>query len=369
MIFVFISYNYTPGFDTVESWLKRTTAYIGLQEALAKADRVISIKQIDYTGCGVYGGVEHHFVNLHREKTFFPHKIHAYVKKLNPDVVVIHGTHFPLQVMQLRLLLNSRIKIIIQHHAEQPFKGLKKYAQRLADRYVDAYLFASTNMGLDWVKRGNLASAKKIHEVMEISSVFEPISRACAHSKTGITQQRQAFLWVGRLNANKDPLNVVKAFLQYAAINSEAQLYMIYQNDDLLGEVKELIKQHPATSKSIILIGQIQHHDLIYWFNSVDFIISGSHYEGSGAAVCEAMSCGCIPIVTAIDSFKMITDNGKCGLLYQPGNEAELLNLLLSTQNINIPETRKRIFKYYQATLSFKAIARRFREIGTMLLS
>ena len=46
--------------------------------------------------------------------------------------------------------------------------GLKKYAQRLADKCIDAYLFASYEMGVEWVEKGNIASVKKIRGVMEV---------------------------------------------------------------------------------------------------------------------------------------------------------------------------------------------------------
>ena len=72
------------------------------------------------------------------------------------------------------------------------------------------------------------------------------------------------------------------------------------------------------------------------WYNSADFIISGSHYEGSGVAVTEAMSCGCIPVVTDIPSFRSMTGQGKCGLLFKPGNEQDLLAALLKTKEMDM---------------------------------
>jgi flagellin-specific chaperone FliS len=89
-------------------------------------------------------------------------------------VVFIQGLHFPLQIIQLRLLLGPGVKIIAQNHAEKPFSGLKKTLQKLAGRCINAYLFASYAMGAEWVTNGNLANASKIHEVMEVSSVFYP---------------------------------------------------------------------------------------------------------------------------------------------------------------------------------------------------
>jgi glycosyltransferase involved in cell wall biosynthesis len=171
------------------------------------------------------------------------------------------------------------------------------------------------------------------------------------------------FLWVGRLNANKDPLTVVKAFLRFQQIHTTAKLYMIYQTEDLLQEMKELMNQYENSADAIRLIGKIPHEQLFDWYNCSDFIISGSHYEGSGVAVCEAMSCGCIPVLTDIISFRKMTGPGKCGLLYEPGNDEELLAALLKTGNMDIEKERPKVLQQFKEELSFEAIAEKIKTI------
>jgi glycosyltransferase involved in cell wall biosynthesis len=365
MLYVFVNYNYSPGFHSPESWLERIKGYRGLMECLSEDNAVISIKQIDYEGWYPYNGVQHHFVNLNTRKTYFPRALNRYVKELKPDVVFIQGLHWPLQVVQLGALLNRKVKFIVQHHAEKPFTGLKKYLQRWADLHIDAYLFASKSMGMEWVKKGNLASKKKIHEVMEVSSVFYPVKTEEAKAKTNASGS-PVFLWVGRLNQNKDPLLVIRAFLTFVKEQPSARLYMIYHTDELLAEVKELIASN-TNKNAIVLIGKVPNPDLLYWYNSADFIVSGSHYEGSGTAVCEAMSCGCVPVVTDIFSFRMITDDGECGLLYEAGNDKALLAALLQTQQIDKAVKREKCLDYFKSTLSFQAIARRIQEVAASL--
>jgi glycosyltransferase involved in cell wall biosynthesis len=365
MLYVFVNYNYSPDFHSPEGWIKRTSGYTGVLECLSKENTVISIKQIYYKGNYLHNDVQHHFINLNTRKTYFPYALNRYVKNLNPDIVFIQGLHQPLQLIQLRLLLNKKVKIMAQHHAEKPFTGIKKHLQRLADRYVDAYLFASKALGMEWVGKCNLASPKKIHEVMEVSSVFYPIDKAEAKAKTKIKRQ-PVFLWVGRLNQNKDPLTVVKAFLKFLKKQSSARLYMIYHTDELLAEITKLLKGN-ADKDAVILIGKVPNNELLYWYNSADFIISGSHYEGSGTAVCEAMSCGCVPIVTDIFSFRMITDNGNCGILYEVGNEAALLSALMQTSELDMQEKRHKCLEYFRSNLSFEAIAQQIQDISASL--
>jgi glycosyltransferase involved in cell wall biosynthesis len=365
MRFVFASYVYTPAFNSPAAWIDRIKAYTGILEALAKNNQVISIEQIDYEGEYRKDGVEYLFKRFSKNELRFPLRLHQFIKSQKPDVVIIQSLHFPLQVIQLRLLLGRKVKIIVQNHAEKPFIGLKKYAQKLADKYIDAYLFASYEMGAEWVEKGNIASVKKIYEVMEVSSVFTPIHKVIARQKTN-THGGPLFLWVGRLNANKDPLTIVKAFLKYAVINPAAHLYMIYHTDELFIFMQQIINASPQKD-AITLVGKVPHSELQYWFNSADIIIAGSYYEGSGTAVCEAMSCACMPIVTDIFSFRMITDNGRCGLLFEPGDEVELLSALKQSEEMNIKEKQEISLEYFRSNLSFEAIAGKIEDIARAL--
>jgi glycosyltransferase involved in cell wall biosynthesis len=363
MRYVFVSYNYSPNFTSPSAWFKRTEGYSGVLESLSKHHTVINIKQINYKGDVIHNGVDNRFVDFGEGETHFPFKLHRYVKNLYPEVVILHGLHNSLQIIQLRLTLGKRTKIIVQHHAEKPFKGIKRMIQKVADKCVDAYLFASYALGAEWVQNGNIASGEKIHEVMEVSSLFYPDKNAA--SKLSLTGD-PVFLWVGRLNANKDPLNVVRAFLRFTENNPAARLYMIYHTDELLADIEIILKDY-ADNCPVILIGKVPHDDLFYWFNSADLFISGSYYEGSGTAVCEAMSCGCIPIVTDIPAFRMITDNGNCGALYEAGNETALLSALEQTNQMDRVQMKERSLTHFNANLSFEVIANRIHEVSLSL--
>lgn len=360
MKYVFAGYVYTGEYNSPAAWLERIKAYTGILEALAKQNTVISIQQINYEGEYNKDGVKYYFKRF--KSSYFQSRQHQLIKSLEPDVVIVQSFNHPLEIIQLRLLLGKRVKIIVHNHAELPFAGIKKHLQRLADKYVDAYLFASHNMGLGWVQKGNIRSGNKIHEVMEVSSAFSPMDKHVARQKTGISEGL-IFLWVGRLNENKDPLTVLKAFLEFARSEPSARLYMIYHTEELLAEIKEMIDG----SETVTLIGRVPHEELQYWFSSADIILSGSHYEGSGTAVCEAMSCGCMPIVTDIDSFRMITDNGKCGILYEAGNSRALLDAFHQIDKIDIAEKQKTSLEYFRSNLSFEAIALRIQEIAESL--
>lgn len=362
MKIVSTSYVNTPEYTDPESWLDRISFYTGILVELAKQYEVESIEQINYTGKLKRNGVLYHFLNFKRPKQFFPFKLHKYIKKIKPDIVFVNGFIFPLQTIQLIWKLGNNVKIIVINHAEQPSGGIRKFLQRLADRYVQTYFFTSREMGIEWVEKGIIAHEGKIAEVMEVSSVFNVIDKKEALTRTNITGNL-IFLWVGRLNTNKDPLTVVKAFSEFVQDKFSSKLYMIYHTEELKEEILQLIKADSWLQDRIILVGKVPHAELLYWYNSADFILSASHYESGGVAICEAMSCGCIPIITNIQSFRKMTGPGKCGLLYEPGNADDLLSKLLRINEMNIEIERKKTLEQFKKELSFQAIARKITEV------
>ena len=355
MKIVSTSYANTASFNDPVAWLHRIDFYTGILEKLAMHHQVESIEQINYSGELKQNNVNYHFLNFKKPKLYFPQGLHHFIKRLKPDVVLVNGLIYPLQVMQLRLTLGKAVKIILLHRGEKPFHGPKRFLQRWADKMINAYLFTSAEFGKEWTAFGNI-DQKKIYESIQASSVFLPQEKNAARSTLQI-HGAPVFLWIGRLDANKDPLTVVKAFLQFSKFQVAARLYMIYQEEGLLKEIEALIQKDSNAGEAIKLIGKVPHQQLQDWYNAADFILSGSHHEGSGIAVCEAMSCGCIPIVTDIISFRKMTGPGKCGLLYEAGNDAALLKTLMQVVELNIEEEQKKALAQFKSELSFEAIA------------
>ena len=79
------------------------------------------------------------------------------------------------------------------------------------------------------------------------------------------------------------------------------------------------------------------------WYNSADFIISASHYEGSGVAVCrKPCHAGCIPILSDIPSFRAMTGEGSCGFLYPPWQSRSVVCTVAAYKTINREQEKKK---------------------------
>jgi glycosyltransferase involved in cell wall biosynthesis len=356
---IFLSYHYSPDIRSPQEWLDRIKFYIGWSECLAKEHIVIRVDQINYEGNFTHNGIQYYCIDDGKKQNYFPHKLNRFVKNLKPDVVVVSSFLFPLQVIQLRYRLGKKVKIIVQNHAEKPSAGINKYMRLYASRKVNAFLFTSSETGAEWVRKKNIDTIRKIFELVEVSSYFYPIDKHYAREKTRISGS-PVFLWVGRLNQNKDPLTAVKAFLKFSSVQPDARLFMIYHTAELVPDINKLL--HPAPDRSpVVLVGKIPHSELLFWFNSADFFLSASHYEGSGTSLCEAMSCGCIPVVSDIPSFRMI--GGNSSLLFEPGNEGALLSVLQETMDLDVENKKDLALHRFKSELSFGAISAKFQQL------
>jgi glycosyltransferase involved in cell wall biosynthesis len=359
MKIVFTSYIRINSFTDPEIWLERIKGYIGILEALSKYYEVFSIEQINYEGELNKNGVKYFFKKFNDKNPASPVHQHEFIKKLNVNIIVVHGMHFPRQVIHLRKTIGKHAKIIEQNHAETPFSWPINYLQKWADKRVNAYMFTSVEMARDWIQK-KIITKEKVWGVMEASSAFSSVDKQIARIKTNVTGN-PAFVFVGRLDENKDPLKVVRSFLKYAKLRTDARLYMLYHTTELLHEIKLLLDKDDS-NQSIVLVGKRDHTEMQYWFSATDFIISASHYEAGGVAVCEGMSCGCIPILTSIAPFKKVTANGTCGIIYNVDEEDALFTALVKTEDLNIEEERKKVLQQFRNDLSFDAIAKQINE-------
>jgi glycosyltransferase involved in cell wall biosynthesis len=359
MNIVSISYSKTESFTNPAEWLAHISFYTGILEELAKEHKVFSIENINYHGFYEKNHVKYYFIR-NTGSNRFPLRIHQLVKNLDADVVLVNGFIFPLQIIQLKMKLGKYAKILVFHRAERPFKGTKRILQHIAAKSVDAFLFTTIALAEKWVKK-MIIPKSKVREVVQASSSFRPKNQEFARQKLHVSGS-PVYLWVGRLDQNKDPVTVVKGFIRFLEKQPLARLYMIYQEDKLISQVEREIEGSEIAKDAVIFIGKKHRKELEDWYNAADFIISGSHSEGSGIAVIEAMSCGCIPVLTKIPSFIKLTA-GKCGFLFEADDVDELAEVLEKTVSANLEEEKRKTIAQFEEQLSFKAIASKLQVI------
>ncbi len=350
--------------DPVAAVQKHLPTNLFLHELTGVAD-ILMVKHINHEGAFTSRQIRYHFFRRRNHFSQVPISTHRFIKRQHPDIVVIQGLIYPLQVIALRQAVGKNCRIILQHQGETPYRR-KRIFQRIADRYTDAYIFTCYANAEPWINAGIIKNRDKCFEIAEASTVFSKRDKGSARQKLNLDGGLN-FLWVGRLNANKDPLTALSGFEKYAEQCPGAKLIMIYGDDQLLGPVRERIAGSATLRDQVSLQGRVGHAQLEDWYNACDYFLAASHREGGGYALKEAMACGCVPVVSDIPPFMKTINGGKAGYFYKTGDSDDLYRVLSGLKTEKLPEMSLLAEEEFKSRLSPAAIAGDFLSLYTAL--
>jgi len=363
---VLVIYFYERDLETPQALLDRYSTIGPIAHALHDEGAEVTVLQRFHRNVSVEDkGVRFEFCvdacepNL--RKWQIPHAFHRAVRKAcalhasQPLVVHVEGLLYPVQTRFLRSALPYQLAMVAQHHAEKPWKGIRRALQQWGLRSVNGFFFAARDLADGW--KGLISKDQQIYEVMEGSTFFRCEDRTVARARTGLSGA-PIILWVGNLTANKDPLTVLSGFEQILQHVPLARLYMAYRSTDVLPAVQERIAASSSLREAVTLLGSVDHSRLEDIYNSADYFVLGSHYEGSGFALAEAMACGVIPVVTRIPSFVAMTDEGRAGACWTAGDPDAFRGALLHVLQQPVEALSQQARRIFDQRLSYPAIAR-----------
>lgn len=357
MKIVNIVYHHHAEFNNPEEVIKKHAPSNGFIDFMPAQIKPVLVKHAAFEGAIKKVNTDFAFFRGSNKSWYIPFKTHKYISRLQPDIVMVEGLVFPLQIIALKFILGKKTHILAQHHGELPAKGLKKILQRLADRYISAYLFTSLDNATPWINAGIISATDKCKSLLEASTWLKPSEKKQSRMDLGLEEDKIIYLWVGRLDENKDPVTALHGFEKFAANESKARLYMIYQQESLLKSIEQIIAESEILGHTVKLVGKIPHEQLSTWYSAADFYIAASHREGSGYALLEAMACGCFPVVSNIPTFKKITGYGKAGILFRKADANALALALEQSIAFKNDSLRQKVIRHFEEELSFKKIA------------
>jgi glycosyltransferase involved in cell wall biosynthesis len=364
-------YFYEPDLTTPESLLDRYATIRPFAKALHDEGVRITVMQRFHTNLDFRdGGIRYCFCADSCEpalrKWQIPGSFHSSVRAVcttgqpaGPVQTAVHvnGLLYPLQLRALRNSLPKDCSAVVQHHADGPWPAFVRPLQRWGLRAADGFFFAAQDLSAWWMDHGLISKRQSIFQIMEGSNHFRYQDRVTARARTKMAGN-PVVLWVGRLIPLKDPMTILEGFTHVLKHLPEARLYMAHGTADMLPAVRERIAASKSLSNAVILLGRIEHSHLEDIYNSSDYFVLGSHQEGSGFALAEAMACGVVPVVTDIPSFRVMTDGGSIGGCWRPGSPEAFADKFLGVTCQPLEQLSRKARSFFQTQLSYSAIAR-----------
>jgi glycosyltransferase involved in cell wall biosynthesis len=353
-----VNYAFDGDVSDPDALLDRYTTLTGWSEAVAAAGarRSAVVQRFHRRAHLVRNGVDYVFADRGLARA---------VSALRPDVAHVNGLAFAAPTWWLRRLLPRSTAIVVQNHSDTGPMG-RAPVMRLIGRATrgapDAFLFAADEHVARWRDAGFIGAGRRTYQVMESSTRMEPIDRALAREASGVAGA-PALLWVGRLNANKDPLTVLDAFDRALAALPGATLTMVCGASEMSDAVRARLGRAPLLGRGVRLVGAVPHCDMSAFFSAADLFVAGSHHEGSGYSLIEALACGVTPVVTDIPTFRLLTGGGAVGALWTPGDAAGCARAIVEASGRVSDAERVRVREHFVKQFSWAEIGRRALEI------
>ncbi len=287
---------------------------------------------------------------LDRLETLRPQLIHYFGLTITPNLWLI-----------LRWAKKREVPVVAHYHGGSPARHwLARRVERDNLQHVSRVLFTTLEQAEDWQKAG--LDVKKVRQALGNSSDFQPQDRAEARRCTGL-EGAPIFVSAGRLHPIKDPLTMLHGFEKIAAARPQARLYLFYRTAELLEAMKNEVDAKPGLAERVKFCGEVSPSQMQAIFSSADFLLQASRREFVGCAILEAMACGAIPVVTDIPSFRVMTENGRYGILFPAGNSDALAAGVLGLSREAICRQSQAVREKFLRDLSFPALAGGVEEI------
>lgn len=334
-------------------------------EATAAAGADVLVMQASHAAARfTRRGVRYRFVPISASSTRFvpslaPWQIARAVREEAPDVVHLNGLDFPLQA---RLLADLAPPLLVQDHASHAARGRMARLRRWGHRRITAAAFTALAQAEPFLDTGQLPPHLPIFAVPESSSDFTPGLRTEARSRTGVSGD-PALLWIGHLDANKDPFTVLRAAARALEQLPRLELWCAFIGTGLLDEIRTWLSARPRLAARTHLLGRVPHTRIEDLCRACDLFVSASRREGSGYALIEAMACGLPPVVTDIPSFRALTGGGAVGALAASGDVDGFTQAILALARVPRKEVRRAVRTHFDRHLSFDVVGRRLLEI------
>lgn len=287
------------------------------------------------------------------------------IRALQPDLIHFHGAILTLNLwLLLRMLGRNAPPVLLHYHGGYPpVNGLLRRLQRHNMDRVARLFFTTRWHARPFATAGVIgADDPRIVEMMEVSSQFSWQPRAEARRQTGMAGH-PIFLSVGRLHPVKDPLTMLRGFAGIQKQWPEAHLYLHYLTDEMLPQLHDFVNRRPGLAEHVHFRGPVSRQALEAAYNSADFLLQASRREFSGYAVLEAMSCGVIPVVTDIPSFRAMTASGRYGILFPPGDAAAMVQRVLALDDQQWSPLAAAVRRHFERELSYSALSERLESI------
>lgn len=224
---------------------------------------------------------------------------------------------------------------------------VRLWLDRLTERLVSRHICVSEAVSEFSRTRGGLAQEKLvvIGNGVELARFEE--ARALSHRELGLPQVARVILFAGRLDPQKNPELLLRAFAELSGEFPE--LHLMLAGVGPLRQALERLAAEQHVSSRVHFLGR--RDDIPSLLKSSEMLVLPSRWEGMPNVVLEAMAAAVPVIATRVEGSTELIRDGETGLLVASEDVAELARAIHSL--LCSPELRRGV-----AERAFEDVAR-----------
>ena len=246
-------------------------------------------------------------------------KIYRALKKMKPDVLLVHATTTIFPCKFYAFLAGKKI-IVVDHQANE-----KKRMQDWIFAFFNSVL---ANYYVVLTKHSSKGILKKIPYIKsKLRTIPNGIDTSLYKPIAVEGNSRKIISMVARMNALRDFETLISAFDELATEHLQIELHLAGDGPDF-GKV-QAAKNKAQHSDRILLLGSLAESEIVQLLQQTYIYVHSSLADNMSTAVMQAMSCGLPIIVTDIEALHLLIDKDENGLFFEVKNKEQLcLNLL-----------------------------------------
>lgn len=286
------------------------------------------------------------------------------IKRINPDVVHIHGTYPPYSTIAFFLKMLTDYRLITTVHGSLSNELKSNFLNRIRpETYLHLLLEKSA------LKNSNIIIAVSEAIKTDVEKTIDDRKKTLV-IPNGIDFNyfqeisfnnkfhNPSIFFVGRLVKIKGCDLLIKAVQLIKMRIPNIKVYIA--GDGAQRKKLERLVQKLEIERNVIFLGYVSGNKKISMFKSVDVCVFPSRYESFGIVVLEAMACGKAIVASKVGGIPSLVKDGENGILFEPENIEELSRSIIRLlENEKLRERMGSISKEIAKKYSWECMADR----------
>ena len=254
-------------------------------------------------------------------------RLHPVVRDCQPDIVHTHLHVLRYALPSLLLLKRTSLLHTVHNMAEREIEPRARWIQRYALNHGVVPVAVAEEVALSLERLYGTQRCRVIPNGIPTDCYACPqTSRREWRAKEGFGHSDVLFACVARFAPQKNHALLLKAFAKGPASDPKAHLVLV--GDGALREQTEQQAGVLGLTHQVHFLGL--RADIPDVLGAMDVFVLSSDYEGNPLSVMEGMAAGLPVVTTAAGGVPDLLENGKEGLIVQPGDVLGLSNSMAS---------------------------------------